>query len=400
MIRHVCCTPPVRLADGTHYEGCYTIMKSLMAARLAIGLTAVMAGLVISGNGVIQSLYAAERGVPDMVALPQGKPVNKDMAELGRHLFFDVRLSGDWSRSCASCHNPAKGWADGEALSQGYTATDYFRNAPSIINARHRIRFMWDGRLDGSDLGTLVRDMVTEAHFMNADGRLVQERLKQVPEYVAMWQKIFGKDADPYGPRMFNVVAEFVKTIESRNVPFDRFIKGDGSAVSAQAQEGMHLFKGKANCASCHNGATFSDGKFHRLNVPENPDIWNTPSRSITMLRHYSTSGMPNYMNARTDVGLYAITKDARDKGKFLTPSLRELKYTAPYMHNGMLKTLEDVVEFYDRGGGKGSGLKPLGLAPEEKKSLIAFLLTLSGDPVTVEQPKQPDFQLRSFGKN
>jgi len=374
-------------------------MNTLITARQVIGFA--VASLVLSSGGVILPLYAAERSVVlEIAALPQSKPVNKDMAELGRHLFFDVRISGDWSRSCASCHNPAKGWADGEALSQGYTATDYFRNAPSIINARLRERFMWDGRLDGADLGTLVRDMVTEAHFMNADGRLVQERLKQVPEYVEMWQKIFGKSADPYGPRMFNVIAEFVKTIESKNVPFDRFVKGDEGAISAQAKEGMRLFKGKANCMSCHNGATFSDGKFHRLGVPENLDIWNNPLRAITMLRHYSTSGMPNYMNARTDVGSHAITKNERDKGKFFTPTLRELKYTAPYMHNGTLKTLEDVIEFYDRGGGKGSQLKALGLSPEDKKALVAFLLALSGDPVTVEQPKQFDFQLRSFGKN
>lgn len=364
-----------------------------LAGGVAVGLTVLSAVLPANPAG-------AQGPSPDLASLPATKPVNTVMAELGRYLFFDVRISGDWSRSCASCHNPAKGWADGEPLSQGYTATDYFRNAPSIINARHRKRFMWDGRLDGADLGTLVRDMVTEAHFMNMDGRLAQERLKQVPEYMAMWEKVFGKSSDPYGPRMFNVIAEFVKTVESKNVPFDRYLKGDRSALSDSAQEGLRIFRGRGNCVSCHNGPLAADGKFHRIGVPENPDVWNNPLRAITMLRHYSTSGMPNYMNARTDVGSYAITKNERDKGKFLTPSLRELKYTAPYMHNGMLKTLEDVIDFYDRGGGKGSELKPLGLTPEEKKALVAFLLTLSGDPVTVEQPKQPDFQLRSFGKN
>ncbi len=144
---------------------------------------------------------AADPTYPELAPLPEGKPVDKNMAELGRYLFFDSRLSGDWNLSCASCHDPAKGWADGEPLSKAYPASEYFRNAPTLINARYRVRFMWDGRLDGADLGTAVRDMVTEAHFMNADGRIVQERLKQVPDYVTLWEKAFGKGTEPYGPR-------------------------------------------------------------------------------------------------------------------------------------------------------------------------------------------------------
>jgi len=277
---------------------------------------------------------------------------------------------------------------------------EYFRNAPTLLNARYKARFMWDGRLDGADLATLVRDMVTETHFMNMDGRLAQERLKQIPEYVAMWEKAFSAGADPYGPRMFNVVGEFLKTIESKNVPLDKYLKGDQSAISSQAKEGLALFTGKANCISCHNGPLASDGKLHRLGVPENPQVWNNPLRAITMLRHYSTNGMPNYMNARTDVGSYAITKNRRDMGKFATPSLRELKYTAPYMHNGIFGTLDDVVAFYDRGGGNDGELKPLNLSDSEKKALVVFLECMSGDALVIKDPGQPDMQPRIFGKN
>ena len=120
----------------------------------------------------------------------------------------------------------------------------------------------------------------------------------------------------------------------------------------------------------------------------------------ITMLRHYATMGMPNYMNARTDVGAFAVTKDPRDTGKFVTPSLRDLKYTAPYMHNGVFATLDEVVEFYDKGGGAGAEVKPLALSAEEKKALVAFLLALSGDPVIAKAPDLPDMQPRTFGKN
>lgn len=364
-----------------------------LASGVAVGLTVL--------SVVLQATLAGAQGPsPDLEPLPETKPVNAAMAELGRYLYFDNRLSGDWGVSCASCHDPAKGWADGNALSRGYTSVEYFRNAPSVINARHKKRFMWDGRLDGADLGTLVRDMVTEAHFMNIDGRLAQERLKQVPEYMAMWEKVFGKSSDPYGPRMFNVIAEFVKTIESKNVPFDRYLKGDRNALSDSAHEGLRIFRGKGNCVSCHNGPLAADGKFHRLGVPENPEVWGNPLRAITLLRHYATSGTPNYMNARSDVGYYAISKAQADLGKFQSPSLRELKYTAPYMHNGVFKTLNEVVEFYDRGGGKSSELKPLGLSATEKKALVAFLESMSGDPILVDVPKPPDFQPRTFGKN
>jgi cytochrome c peroxidase len=324
------------------------------------------------------------------------------MVELGRHLYYDNRLAGDWGSSCASCHDPKKGFGDGQALSAGYTSMEYFRNAPTLINSRHRTRFMWDGRLDGADAGTAVRDMVTEAHFMNADGRIVQERLKQIPEYVVLWEAAFGKGSDPYSPRMFNAIGAFIQAIESKNAPFDKFAKGDTAALTPEAQAGLAVFNGKGQCVQCHNGPIGSDGKFHRLGVPEHPDVLANPLRTITMLRHYSTSGMPNYMAARTDVGQYAISKDPKDVGRFQTPQLRELKYTAPYMHNGVFATLDEVVEFYDRGGGgKGTDLKPLGLSEQEKKSLVAFLLSLSGDPIVVQEPPQPDLQVRAnFGKN
>jgi cytochrome c peroxidase len=365
--------------------------RSLRAPRL--GFAALTLALAAAA--------AAQPVAPSLKPLPETKPPAPAMVALGRVLFFDPRLSGDTALSCASCHAPDKGFGDGQALSAGYTSMAYFRNTPTLINSRHRIRFMWDGRLDGSDAGTAVRDMVTEAHTMNADGRLVQERLKQAPEYVALWQAAFGPGTDPYGPRMFNAIGDFIKSLESKNVPFDRFAKGDATALSDQAKAGLQVFNGKGGCVACHNGPLGSDGQLHRTGVPEHPDLLANPSRTITMLRHYATSGMPNYMNARSDVGAYAITKDPQDVGRFQTPSLRELKFSAPYMHNGVFATLDEVVDFYDRGGGgRGTALKPLGLSGDEKKALVALLLSLSGDPVTVQAPKLPEYQPRRFGKN
>jgi len=357
-----------------------------LAAALAL------AGLAAQSPALAQS--------PTLQPLPEPK-FNAAQADLGRYFFFDVRMSGDAALSCASCHDPAKGWGDGKPLSTGYPASEYFRNSPTLINATLKNRFMWDGRLDGSDAGTLVRDMMTEAHTMNMDGRLAQERVKQVPEYVAMWQTAVKKGDDPNGMRIFNIIGEFVKSLRSKNAPIDKFLKGDASALSAEAKAGYDVFNGKGNCVACHNGPVGSDGKLHRTGVPENPAVTAEPLRHITMLRHFSTSGMPNYMNTHTDVGSYAITKNPKDKGKFATPSIRDLKYTAPYMHNGMFATLDEVIDFYDKGGGAGASLKPLGLSSAEKQALKTFLLEgLSGDPVTVEIPKSPAYQARTFGKN
>jgi cytochrome c peroxidase len=358
----------------------------------AIGLAAVVA-LTLSAP-----VAMAQNHAPVLEPMPVTKPGNATMIELGKYLFFDKRLSGDGGLACATCHDPKKGWGDGQALSTGYPSMEYFRNSPTLLNAALRKRYLWDGRLDGSDAGTMVRDMITEAHTMNMDSRLMQERLKQVPEYDAMWQK-WRKD-DINGMRVFNVLGEFIKSLETTNAPFDRFARGDAGAISAEARAGYDIFKGKGGCVSCHNGPIGSDGNLHNTGVPENPEVLKNPLRTITMLRHYATSGMPNYMNARSDVGAYAITKDPKDIGKFQTAQLRDLKYTAPYMHNGMFRTLDEVVAFYNQGGGKGSVLKPLNLSADEQKALVAFLLTLSGDPVTVADPGQPAMQVRTFGKN
>ena len=355
---------------------------------------ALLLGLAL-GSAAFGRVHAEARQ-PELAALPQSV-ADKNLAELGRHLFFDTRLSNDWSRSCARCHDPARGWGDGAALSKGYTNTDYFRNAPSLVNVLHRPRLMWDGRLAGGDLARAVSDMMSRPDFMHADPRLVLERIKLVPEYVALWDKAFGPRAEFSEPRMFAAVAEFLKTVESRNAPFDRHLRGDTRALDASAREGLRLFRGKAGCIRCHSGPTLSDNGFHRLGVPENADIWANPLRAISLLRHHAANGVTDPMGVREDLGRYAVSKNEADRGRFLTPPLRDLKHSAPYMHNGVFRTLDEVVEFYDRGGGRGSELAPLRLTPREKKALLAFLESLSGDPAQVKEPPQPLMRPRAF---
>ena len=270
-----------------------------------------------------------ERGSAPFAPLPEAPEVDAAKAELGRLLFFDERLAGDTGNSCATCHDPAKGWGDGQALSDGYSGVLYFRNAPGLFNVAARRHLMWDGRLDGSDLATAVRDMITEAHTMNMDTRLAQERLKQVPEYVAMFEAAFGP-GDPYGGKIYGAIAEFLKTIRTANAPFDRHLRGEANALAEEQKHGMELFTGKAGCVACHAGPLLSDGRAHVTGVPEHPEIGADPERQITMLRHFATMGTPNYMNMRTDVGEYAVSKDETDIGRFAPLPCGTLARPAP----------------------------------------------------------------------
>lgn len=384
-----------------------TPTRHSLKSALAIGISALALCL--------PSLPAAAQDA-DFAPLPDAKEINADRAKLGEMLFFDSRLSGDTEHSCASCHDPAKGWGTGEPMSHGYSGTLYFRNAPGLFNVANRKYLMWDGRLDGADLGTAVRDMITEAHTMNMDSRLAQERLKQVPEYAALTETAYG--GDPYGGKIYGAIAEYLKTIRTENAPFDAYLRGDTTALGDAALRGKELFAGKAGCIACHNGPTLSDSGFHATGVPDNPALTGaavdpgathaghtgdaegpeaTAMRQITMLRHYATMGTPNYMNLRADVGLYVVTKDEADRGKFATPSLWDIGQTAPYMHSGVLATLPEVVTFYNTGN---NTIAPLGLTPEEEADLVAFLESLTGDAPAVTPPELPEYAVREHGKN
>ncbi|MCU7918841.1 MAG: photosynthetic protein synthase I [Candidatus Thiodiazotropha sp. (ex Epidulcina cf. delphinae)] len=352
-----------------------------MGVRVTTGRTLLAAVL---GFGVALSAQAAE--YPDIGPLPQLK-INKAKAELGKRLFFDKRLSGDAAVACATCHVPEKGYASKEALSPGYPGNGHFRNASSLINVAHRKVWNWDGRI-GTNLNDMTREMLTEDYTMNMDMRIMQERVKQDPVYVRMF-----KDAgygEPSNGSVRKAIPEYLKTLTSANAPFDT------GKMSASAKRGMKLFKGKGGCIQCHNGPMMTDQKAHNTGVPENFDVFMDPMNHQAFIAFTMFQGIPNYMNLKRDPGYYNVTLLDEDMGKFLTPSLRELKYSAPYMHNGMIKTLAGVVDFYNQGGGKDSRksglLKPLKLSGKEKKDLVAFLEALSGDPLTSNKHvwKQP----------
>ncbi|WP_298813339.1 cytochrome c peroxidase [uncultured Roseibium sp.] len=301
--------------------------------------------------------------------------VNPELAELGKRLFYDTRLSGDTNLSCSSCHQPDLAFSDGEALSTAYSGSEGFRNTPTLANVGQRAAWMHDGRL-GTNLNDVSREMITEDYIMNMDMRMMQERLKQDPVYVEMF-KAAGK-GEPSNGGARSALQEFLKSIASSGSPFDT------GEMSEAAKRGYVNFKGKAGCTACHSGDRFTDDQPHNIGVPDNPDIWSDPLRHQTYVAYAKFMGVENYMNVRTDLGAYIRDHKESSKRTFMTPTLRELTYTAPYMHNGTLATLEDVVEFYNQGGGddlnKDSRLKPLELTRGEKADLVEFLKALSGD--------------------
>ena len=309
---------------------------------------------------------------------------------IGKYLFFDPRLSGDATQSCASCHQPELAYTDGEALNRGYTGTGYFRNAPTVMNTVFNDGYLyWDGRLDALDMPTTVRDHITEAHFMNSDGRLMVERVKQVPEYVQLFEEAYG--SGPSFGKVLGSLTAYVHSLNSGVSPYDAYVAGDDDALSEDAIAGLALFED--NCASCHSGPIFTDNEFYNIGVPENGEIWADPLRHITFRRFFRQLGVPNYRALTADAGLFAVTKDDDDFGAFRTAPLREVAQTAPYMHNGVFDTLDTVVEFYNDS-------LDLDLSSAEMAELVAFLESLSSDLPEVEPTEQPAYQLRPLGDN
>lgn len=335
---------------------------------------------------------------PAIGPLAARKAQDPARVEMGRRLFYDARLSGDGALSCATCHNPEKGFADGMPLSKAYPGTDFFRNAPTLINTVYKADFKevgwgWAGHI-GADLNDVIRNELTESAVMNLDMRILHERMKQDAEYVRLCEAAFKDKNDCTSPYARNALIAYLETLVSKDAPFDT------GKMSAEAQRGRAVFEGKGNCVSCHNGSYFSDGKPHNTGVPENMEVFANPVRHLTYQSAIDSHGVPKPHVWRRDVGYYIVSKNLHDVGKFITPTLRELKVTAPYMHNGTMASLADVVDFYNQGGGHDDPLatemKPLGLSSSEKGDLVAFLESLSSatpvtdTPVVVPQKFQP----------
>lgn len=298
-------------------------------------------------------------GLPP-VPWPSDNPYSKEKVELGRKLYFDKRLSSDQTISCATCHNVPCGYGDCRMIAIGIDGMKGTRHSPTIINAAYSKYYFWDGRANsleeqckGPIANTHEMSKVKDAHEAH---KQCAQRVNEIPEYKPLFQKVFGTDTITID-EIAKAIATFERTVLSGNSKYDRYHAGDKQALTAEERHGMSVFT-KSGCVKCHRGFNFSDEIFMNIGIgmdKENPDL-----------------------------GRYLITNDERDWGSFKVPTLRESEHTAPYMHDGSLKTLEDVVDYYDMGGIKNKNLnpimRPLNLSDEDKKALVAFLKALSGE--------------------
>ena len=289
------------------------------------------------------------------IAWPRNNPYTPAKEELGRFLYFDPRLSADDTMSCATCHNPKFAFGDGEPNSIGIHGQRGTRSAPTIFNRAYSLAQFWDGR--AGTLEDQAKGPMANPIEMGSTLDAVVQRVKAIPGYQPLFEKAFGPGEITI-EHAARAIATFERTILSGNSPYDRYSAGNRKAMTAAAIRGKSVFFDKAKCDKCHDGMNFTTNDFHNLGV-----------------------GMdkPN-----PDLGRFLVTKDSKDWGAFKTPTLREIASTAPYMHDGSLKTLEEVIELYDKGGIANPNLdremKPLKLTPQQKHDLVEFLRALSGD--------------------
>jgi cytochrome c peroxidase len=273
-------------------------------------------------------------GLDAYLPVPGNNPLTKKSVELGRSLFFDKRLSRDGTISCATCHDPEFAFTDSRKVAVGVDGRTGDRRVPRIANRAYGKSFFWDGRTSTLEEQVILpivnpKEMDLEldeaANRVNVDAATVQRAL-----------------------------ASYVRTILSGDSPYDRYVQGDREALTTEQKAGLQLFRGKANCGSCHLGPNLTDESFH-------------------------TTGI----GAAGDPGHFAVSNNVIHRGAFKTPSLRDVAVAPPYMHDGSLATLEEVIDYYDKGGNPHSNLDPemrkLQLTAEEKKALVAFLHALNG---------------------
>lgn len=287
-------------------------------------------------------------------------PLFAERVALGRRLFFDSVLSKDRSVSCASCHRPENGFASPDTLAIGISGRVGKRNSPTLLNRAFGTSFFWDGRAKTLEEQVLLPITTDNEFDFSVAG--VLERLAGDESYFHAFRHAFEPSKNSEIPpvtaeNLAAALAAFVRTLHHGDTPVDRFQAGTYSALSASARRGLWVFESRGGCWACHSGPNFSDEKFHNTGV--------------------------GYGEPTRDLGRFDATKKPVDRHRFKTPTLRGLKHTAPYMHNGSQATLEDVVLFYDRGGarfdsGRSSLIRPLHLTDQDVDDLVAFLEALS----------------------
>lgn len=292
-------------------------------------------------------------GLESVRPLPADNPLTEGKVQLGRKLFFDPILSVDRSLACASCHDPAHGFASAQAQPVGVGGKVGKRKAPSILNRAYAGSLFWDGREPTLEAQALRP--IDNPVEMGAEVEQIVKRLREEPEYRKRFEQVFQDGVS--AANLARSLAAFERTLLSGNSRADQFKYGKVAALNERERHGLWLFESRAGCWRCHSGRNFSDEKYHNTGVS-----W-----------------------GKGDLGRFEVTQQPTDRGRFKTPSLRGVAEHPPFMHDGSLATLQEVVEFYNRGGIRNSNLdaelQPLSLDKEEILALVEYLKALSGTP-------------------
>jgi cytochrome c peroxidase len=366
----------------------------LLTGAAALGLSASM--------GMAQGNYPplAPLGDPP---IPADNPQSEAKVELGKILFWDPRIGGDASTACVTCHEPDQGWGFSDALSRGYPGTVHWRNSQTVVNAAYLGQLFWAGA--AASLEKQAPSAAKGAVAGNGENDVMETRMAFIPEYRERFNDVFGTEWPLIGDA-WRAIAAFERTLIVNDTPVDRYLGGETDALDEEQIAGMELFNGKAGCIQCHNGAQATDEKYYNLGVPPAERWEDDGLAQVTFRYEILAKGVTQemYRKLKDDPGLYFRTKQKADMGKFRTAPLRYTEFTAPYMHNGAFWDLEEVVEFYNAGGGdndftdgtmastKTSLLKPLDLTEDEVGELVAFLEAFSGDELEVEPPELPPY--------
>jgi cytochrome c peroxidase len=311
-----------------------------------------------SGTDALKALYRR----PPTIPFPKDNAYTPEKAALGKTLYFDTRLSVTSAQSCASCHSPSFGWGDGLAVGVGHGMNKLGRHSPTVVNAAWGAIFMWDGRL--ATLEEQALGPIQSPGEMNMPLDHLMQRLTAIPEYKPRFASVFPKEG--MTPQtLAKAIATYERTIVSERAPFDAWIDGDEKAISEEAKRGFTLFNGKAQCAACHEGWNLTNDGFQDIGLPSKDVGRGEYAPGVVKMQH-----------------------------AFKTPGLREIGRRAPYMHDGSLATLEQVIDHYDGGGvdrpSRSDLMHPLGLTVQEKSDLVAFLNSLSSNLTPTAAPVLP----------
>ena len=378
-------------------------MKKLLAASFVLALS------VAAGFNYLQQTAGYRWGLPANLpapAVPVDNPMSDAKVELGRRLFYDTRLSVNETVSCGTCHVQALAFTDGRSRSIGATGDVHPRSAMSLVNAAYASRLTWANplldRIEDQMLTPMFGDNPVEMGMAGREDRII-ELVRDDPIYSRLFREAFPSEADPYSiVGVVRAIAAFVRSIVSYGSPYDRYLAGDSDAMSESAVRGMELFfSERLECFHCHGGFNFTDSTTHANTRIDRVGFHNTGL--------YNVDGAGAYPDSNT--GLFDMTGNRRDMGRFKAPTLRNIAVTAPYMHDGSAATLDAVIAHYARAGrrieeGENAGdgkrnpyksefVRGFDLEPGEHADLIAFLESLTdenllydprwGDPFTKE---------------